>query len=144
MLAQKTQVSPKTTQSRDRDLVTRLARGDEEVFRGFFWRYAPTTTALAPRIAYQPFLAEEIVQEVFLAVWRHPEGFAEQQDPVESWLLGMVHHRAVDLIRWEQSHPRRADSARSEGMVVLDVAKIVVCLGSPPAWIDAGVEAVPR
>jgi RNA polymerase sigma-70 factor (ECF subfamily) len=102
------------TDARDRDLVERIGRGDEEAFRGLFARYAPTARALAARVVRQSHLAEEIVQEAFLALWRHPEGYDDARGSVRSWLMGMVHHRAVDLIRREESQRRRAEASARE------------------------------
>ena len=62
-------------EARDRELAQRVAAGDEEAFRGLFRRYAPNAQALALRVVRQPFLAEEIVQDAFLALWRNPAGF---------------------------------------------------------------------
>jgi len=113
--------------ARDRELVERIARGEEEAFRGLFGRYAPTALALARRVARQSSLAEEIVQEAFLAVWRNPTGFDRQRGSVKAWLMGMVHHRAVDAVRREESQRRRAEeSRRSDPVVVLDHADQVV------------------
>lgn len=127
-LAQEIPVVVDLTDSRDRDLVSRIARGDEEAFRGLFRRYAPTAIGLARRIVRQTFLAEEIVQEAFLAVWRNPGGYEEQRGSVKSWLMGMVHHRAVDLVRREESQRRRAEDARASDAVIeiRDVAEDVV------------------
>lgn len=93
----------------DRELLRRLGAGDEEAFRGLFRRYGPSAVALARRIARQPFLAEEIVQEAFLAVWRNPHGYEEGRGSVRTWLMGMVHHRAVDAVRREEAQRRRAE-----------------------------------
>ena len=57
-------------EARDRDLIARLRDGDEDAFRGLFHRYAPTAKALAQLIVRRSHLAEEIVQEAFMAVWR--------------------------------------------------------------------------
>ncbi len=116
------------TEPHDRDLVTRIATGDEEAFRGLFRQYAPTAIALARRIVRQPFLAEEIVQEAFLAVWRDPKGYDEDRGSVKSWLMGMVHHRAVDLVRREESQRRRAEDPRliEPAAATEDVAETVV------------------
>jgi RNA polymerase sigma-70 factor (ECF subfamily) len=115
------------TQTRDRDLVRRIDRGDEEAFRGLFRRYAPTAVALARRVAVQPSLAEEIVQEAFLAVWRNPRAYDEGRGSVRSWLMGMVHHRAVDAVRREESQRRRGEQARAnEAVVVEDPAESIV------------------
>jgi len=119
--------------ARDRELVEAIARGEEEAFRGLFGRYAPTALALARRVVRQPFLAEEIVQEAFLAVWRNPAGFDRQRGSVKAWLMVMVHHRAVDAVRREESQRRRAEeSQRSDPVVVLDHAdQVAEAVGAP-------------
>ena len=101
-------------EARDRDLMERVRRGDEEAFRGLFHRYAPMARALAQRVVRQPHLAEEIVQEAFLAVWKDPTAYDDERGSVKSWLMGMVHHRAVDLVRREEAHRRRAEAAIPE------------------------------
>lgn len=102
------------SEARDRDLVRRVRERDEEAFRGLFRRYSPVALALARRVVRQSFLAEEIVQEAFLAVWRTPEGYDQQRGSVKAWLMGMVHHRAVDTVRREEAHRRRAEGAIPE------------------------------
>ena len=113
-------------QSRDRDLMRRIGAGDEDAFRGLFRRFAPNAQALAQRIVRQPFLAEEIVQEVFLAVWRRPEGYEPERGSVKSWLMGMVHHRAVDAVRREEAQRRRAEEALPEALELDDDPSITV------------------
>lgn len=115
------------TEARDRDLVRRIERGDEEAFRGLFRRYAPSALALARRVVRKDFLAEEIVQEAFLAVWRSPQGYDHRRGSVKSWLMATVHHRAVDAVRREESQRRRAENAQSLDVVVVeDPAEAVV------------------
>ena len=104
------------SEARDRDLLLRLRDRDEDAFRGLFARYAPTAKALAQRVVRQSHLAEEIVQEAFMAVWRNPEGYDAERGSVKSWLMGMVHHRAVDLVRREESYRRRAEDSIPEAM----------------------------
>jgi RNA polymerase sigma-70 factor (ECF subfamily) len=135
------------TGARDRELVRRIEGGDEEAFRGLFRRYAPSAMAVARRVARQPFLAEEIVQEAFLAVWRNPGGYDQERGSVKSWLMGMVHHRAVDAVRREESQRRRAEEARADDVVVLeDPAEAVVDqLGLPMerAAVRTALEELP-
>jgi len=94
--------------AQDRELMHRIGGGDEEAFRGLFARYAPTAQALAFRVIRQQFLAEEIVQEAFLAVWRDPRAYVAERGSVRAWLMSLVHHRAVDLVRREEAQRRRA------------------------------------
>jgi len=96
-------------EARDRELVQGIRRRDEEAFRGLFGRYAPSATSLAMRVVRQSHLAEEIVQEAFMALWRNPAAYDDARGSVKSWLMGMVHHRAVDMVRREESHRRRAE-----------------------------------
>jgi RNA polymerase sigma factor (sigma-70 family) len=103
-------------EARDRDLIERLRGGDEDAFRGLFHRYAPSAKALAQRVVRQSHLAEEIVQEAFMAVWKNPAAYDGERGSVKSWLMGMVHHRAVDLVRREEAHRRRAEAAIPEAL----------------------------
>jgi RNA polymerase sigma factor (sigma-70 family) len=120
--------------AQDQELVARLRASDEEAFRALFDRYASTAKALALRIVRQTHLAEEIVQEVFLAVWRSPDGYDGARGSVRAWLMGMVHHRAVDAVRREEAHRRRADSVAAETRddIAADHAEDVVeAIGRP-------------
>jgi RNA polymerase sigma-70 factor (ECF subfamily) len=120
-------VAVELADARDRELIERIARRDEEAFRGLFGRYAPMALALARRVVRQPFLAEEVVQEAFLAVWRDPDRFDQRRGSVRTWLMGMVHHRAVDAVRREGSQRRRVEeSRRSDPIVIPDHAEDVV------------------
>jgi RNA polymerase sigma factor (sigma-70 family) len=103
-------------EARDRDLVLRIGTGDQEAFRGLFGRYAPSAKALALRVVGQSNLAEEIVQEAFMALWKNPDGYDQQRGSVKSWLMGTVHHRAVDLVRREEAHRRRAERSIPQAM----------------------------
>lgn len=120
-------------EARDRDLLRRIGSADEEAFRELFRRYSPNALALARRVVRQPFIAEEIVQEAFLAAWRNAEGYREGRGSVRSWLMTMVHHRAVDAVRREESQRRRAEDAQaSDVLAVEDPADAVVAqLGLP-------------
>jgi len=104
----------------DDDLVHRLWTGDEGAFRELFSRYAPVAHGLAYRLVRQAQLAEEIVQETFLSVWRSPERYDRSKGSVRSWLLAAVHHRAVDAVRREESQRRRADRVAGRLEVITD------------------------
>jgi RNA polymerase sigma factor (sigma-70 family) len=59
-------------------------------------------------------LAEDVLQEVFLTIWRDPGSFDGSRGSVASWLLAMVHHKAVDAVRREESHRRRRSRAEDD------------------------------
>ena len=99
--------------ARDRELLRRVRDGDPtgEAFRSLFRRNAGVAKAVALRVTRSGPLAEEAVQEAFLQLWRAPERYDQTRSTVRRWLLTMVHGRAVDLVRREQAHRRRAKSA---------------------------------
>jgi RNA polymerase sigma-70 factor (ECF subfamily) len=106
--------------SRDEDLLRLVAAGDDGAFRELFARYASVAHALAFRMVRQAQVAEEIVQEAFLAVWRHTERYDRTRGSVRSWLMGTVHHRAVDAVRREQAQRRRSEEAIGREPTVVD------------------------
>lgn len=112
-------------EARDRELVRLIGDGDEEAFRRLFRRYGPLAKALAAKVVRQTFMAEEIVQEAFLSLWRSPESYREDRGSFRGWLLSAVHHRAVDMVRREEAHRRRAQAVDPEA-VVEDVGERVV------------------
>jgi RNA polymerase sigma-70 factor (ECF subfamily) len=112
--------------ARDREMVRRVVAGDEGAFRDLFRRYGPMAKSLALRVVRQAHLAEEIVQEAFLALWREPGSYHEDRGSVRSWLLAAVHHRAVDTVRREESQRRRTQAAAPEIEDLPDVGQQVV------------------
>lgn len=103
--------SPEPAGARDEDLLLRVAAGDEHAFRELFSRYASVAHALAFRLVRHAHVAEEIVQESFLAVWRSPDRYDRTRGSVRAWVMGTVHHRAVDAVRREQAQRRRVEQS---------------------------------
>jgi len=112
--------SAEPADARDEDLVLRVGAGDEQAFRELFGRYASVAHALAFRLVRQAQVAEEIVQEAFLAVWRNPDRYDAARGSVRSWLMGTVHHRAVDAVRREQAQRRRTEQAAGLGPGIVE------------------------
>jgi RNA polymerase sigma factor (sigma-70 family) len=113
--------------ARDLDLVRRVVEGDQVAFRTLYQRYGPSSKGLALRVARSPAMAEEIVQEAFLALWRNPEAYREDRGSFRSWLMSTVHHRAVDAVRREETQRRRMQEAEMEAAAVQpDIGEAVV------------------
>jgi RNA polymerase sigma-70 factor (ECF subfamily) len=91
----------------DEAVVALVARSQEAALAELYDRYGAAAYALARRIVRDPALAEDAVQEGFLAVWRSAGGFVPERASAASWIMTLVHRRAVDLVRREQR--RRAD-----------------------------------
>jgi RNA polymerase sigma-70 factor (ECF subfamily) len=128
--------------ARDRELVRRVRARDEEAFRKLFRRYGPVTNGLALRMVRQPFVAEEIVQEAFLALWRDPSAYREERGTFRSWLMSTVHHRAVDAIRREEAQRRRSREADPGNLIQEDIGQAVVEEADLASWRDRVLSAL--
>jgi RNA polymerase sigma factor (sigma-70 family) len=91
----------------DEALVALVARGDENALGELYDRIGRIAFGLAVRVLRDEQLAEDAVQEGFLAVWRSAAGFRADRAKASTWILTLVHRRAVDLVRREER--RRAE-----------------------------------
>ena len=92
----------------DEALVALVARSDEVAFAELYDRFGRVAYGLARRILRDDALAEDAVQEGFLAAWRSAPRFVPERAKASTWVLTLVHRRAVDLVRREER--RRAES----------------------------------
>jgi RNA polymerase sigma-70 factor (ECF subfamily) len=83
----------------DTELLEACARGDERALGALYDRHGRRAYGLALRVLRDPALAEDAVQEAFLAVWRRAETFDRARGTAVTWILTLVHRRAVDLVR---------------------------------------------
>jgi RNA polymerase sigma-70 factor (ECF subfamily) len=100
--------------SPDRELAQRLRAGDEHALREVYRAHASAALGLATRVLGSPIDAEDVLQEVFVRLWEHPDVFDPQRGRLRSYLLAMTHSRAVERLRAEESQRRRADAAQRE------------------------------
>jgi RNA polymerase sigma-70 factor (ECF subfamily) len=92
----------------DEALVALAARSEQSALAELYDRYGRVAYGLALRIVRDERLAEDAVQDGFLAAWRSAPRFAPERGKAATWLLTLVHRRAVDLVRREER--RRAES----------------------------------
>jgi RNA polymerase sigma-70 factor (ECF subfamily) len=83
----------------DDDLIAACAEGDEQALGALYDRFGKLAYGLALRVLRDAALAEDAVQEAFLAVWRQAAGFDRSRGTASTWILTLVHRRAVDLVR---------------------------------------------
>lgn len=91
----------------DEAVVALVARSDQEALAELYDRFGRVAYGLALRVLRDEKLAEDAVQEAFLAAWRNADRFMPERAKAGTWLLTFVHRRAVDLVRREDR--RRAD-----------------------------------
>ena len=96
----------------DEALVALVARSDEGALAELYDRVGRVAYGLAFRVLRDDRLAEDAVQEAFLGVWRTAAGFRAERAKASTWILTLVHRRAVDLVRREER--RRADPLDDE------------------------------
>jgi RNA polymerase sigma factor (sigma-70 family) len=91
----------------DEAVVALAARGDQSALAELYDRHGRVAYGLALRVLRDPSLAEDAVQEAFLAVWRNAGRFVPERGSAAGWIMTLVHRRAVDVVRREER--RRAD-----------------------------------
>jgi RNA polymerase sigma-70 factor, ECF subfamily len=99
--------SKSTSSLADEDLMALVQRGDARAFEAIYDRHGSAAFSLAYRIAGNRNAAEDIVQEAFLSVWRSGVRYRPERGNLRSWLLSVVHNRAIDWLRRSTVHTRR-------------------------------------
>ena len=86
----------------DEAVVALVARAEEAALSELYERYGAAAYRLARRIVRDPALAEDVVQESFLAIWRGAARFVPERARAVAWIMMLVHRRSVDLVRREE------------------------------------------
>lgn len=91
----------------DADLVTLVAGGSQDALAALYQRHGAACYRLARHVTANVTLAEDAVQEAFVGLWKAPGSYLGGRGSVRNWLLGLTHHKAVDLVRRETAEQRR-------------------------------------
>jgi RNA polymerase sigma-70 factor, ECF subfamily len=91
----------------DEDLVPLMARGDARAFEVLYERHGGVAYSLAYRIVGTRGVADDVTQEAFLSLWRSGARYDRSRGSVRTWVLGIVHNRAIDGLRRATVHERR-------------------------------------
>jgi RNA polymerase sigma factor (sigma-70 family) len=125
----------------DEALVALLARGDEAALGALYDRFGRVAYGLALRILRDASLAEDAVQEAFLAAWRGADRFVAERAKASTWLLTFVHRRAIDSVRREERRktepleaapPQTAAAADEDALLRLERERVQEALLSLP------------
>jgi RNA polymerase sigma factor (sigma-70 family) len=95
------------SRSSDRLLAARLAAGEPEALTEAYRQHVGLVFGMCRRVLHDDALAEDVTQEVFVHLWRHPERFDPRRGTLRSWLGLLAHHRSVDRVRQESRRTRR-------------------------------------
>jgi len=102
----------------DETLVSDLAAGRQDAIGALYARYAPTVLGMAAQALGRP-AAEEIVQDVFVAVWKGARTFDPGRGPVRPWLLQIAHFRIANELRRRSRRPRLHDDPEGERLAAI-------------------------
>jgi RNA polymerase sigma-70 factor (ECF subfamily) len=105
---------PESGQPTDAALMERILQRDSGALEALYDRYARPVYSLVLRIAQHPASAEEIVQDVFLQLWRRADRFQISRGPLEPWLFTMARNRALDFLRLKREKQRRREDSDSD------------------------------
>lgn len=95
----------------DEELMQLVQDGDPLAFEVIYDRHGSAGFSLAYRMVGSRAVAEDIMQEAFISIWRSRHRYRRERGSVRTWVLGIVHHRAIDALRRNLVHERRRASA---------------------------------
>ena len=85
--------------SQDGQLLDRVRRGDEQAMATLYDRYSRVVYSVALRVLRDPASAEDVLQDVFLGLWRRPESFVSARGSLGGWLAVVARNRSIDMLR---------------------------------------------
>ena len=129
----------------DEDLMQLVQRGQAAAFELIYERHSQSAFSLAYRIAGTRGVAEDVVQEAFLSMWRSGARYERARGSVRTWLLGIVHHRAIDALRRSFVHERRraSDEGLEETLETGEHTDVVAARHEEAATVRAALGHLP-
>src|ERR687885_2740073 len=129
----------------DEDLMQLVRRGDTTAFEVVYERHATAAFSLAYRMTGTRNVAEDVVQEAFLALWRSSARYDRTRGSVRTWVLGIVHNRAIDALRRSLVHDRRraGDEGMEERFEARARTEVEASRREEAASVRAALEALP-
>jgi RNA polymerase sigma-70 factor (ECF subfamily) len=83
----------------DTELLSRVGQGDENAMESVFRRYSGPVYSVALRVLRDSGQAEDVMQEIFLQLWRNPAAFVQGRGSLGAWLVVITRNRSIDLLR---------------------------------------------
>jgi RNA polymerase sigma-70 factor (ECF subfamily) len=126
----------------DEALLSLVASSDDAALAELYDRFGHVAYGLALRILRDEALAQDAVQEAFLAVWRSADRFLAERAKASTWILTLVHRRAVDLVRREERR-RGEPLERAAEPVSPATAEDEATLGFQRRVVQEALQALP-
>jgi RNA polymerase sigma-70 factor (ECF subfamily) len=94
----------------DEEAMQLVQEGNPRAFELIYDRHGGPAFSLAYRMVGNRVTAEDITQEAFLSIWRSRQRYEQARGSVRTWVLGIVHNRAIDALRRSIVHDRRREA----------------------------------
>jgi RNA polymerase sigma-70 factor, ECF subfamily len=107
----------------DAESLTRIGRRDENAMEDIFRRYSGPVYSVALRVLHDTGQAEDVLQEVFLQLWRNPTAFDQDRGSLGAWLMVIARNRAIDLVRRRKPSDSVDDVVLASSINVADEAE---------------------
>jgi RNA polymerase sigma-70 factor (ECF subfamily) len=129
----------------DEDLMQLVRRGRADAFAVVYERHSRSAYALAYRMTGTPGAAEDVAQEAFLSVWRSGARYDSRRGSVRTWVLGIVHNRAIDALRRGKVHdrPRVEDESAAARVEASERTELEAARHEEAATIRRALDALP-
>jgi RNA polymerase sigma-70 factor (ECF subfamily) len=130
----------------DEDLMQLVRQGQPAAFEVVYERHCGAAFSLAYRMCGKRSIAEEVVQEAFLSLWRSGARYDRTRGSVRTWTLGIVHNRAIDALRRGIVHDRRraSDEGIEERFEAPENTEVEVARRDESREIRAALNDLPR
>jgi RNA polymerase sigma-70 factor, ECF subfamily len=129
----------------DEDLMEMFREGDARAFEVIFDRHSGPAFSLAYRMCGRRALAEDVVQEAFLSLWRSGARYDRSRGSVRSWVLSAVHNRAIDAFRREvvKDSKNVADDSAAERVEAAERTDVEVEKRDQASHVRSALQALP-
>jgi RNA polymerase sigma-70 factor (ECF subfamily) len=107
----------------DAALLVLAQRGDEVAMASLFDRYSKVVYSVALRVLRDPASAEDVLQEVFMQIWRNPDGFVATRGSLGGWLAVVARNRSIDALRRKRPTEQVDDMALASNYNLADEAE---------------------
>lgn len=115
LIERRLSTAPRNPNLNDRALILAVGSGDQQAMAELYKRYSSVVYAVALRVLGDTGAAEDVLQEIFMQVWRNPGAFEASRGNLAPWLAVMTRNRAVDLLR-----KRRPQTEISENTISIE------------------------
>jgi RNA polymerase sigma-70 factor (ECF subfamily) len=115
--------APPLSTKDDADLLLLVKKGDEYAMASLFDRYSKVVYSVALRVLRDPASAEDVLQEIFMQIWRNPDGFIATRGSLGGWLAVVARNRSIDALRRKRPTEQVDDMALSSSYNLADEAE---------------------